>query len=269
MSLAAATRSEVTKQFTTAGWWIIALVLVGYLAMQVGAIAFFIGEAAKGTLGPSAIPLPKEATGYVYSVAASAGYVFPLLFGTLMVTTEFRHRLIVPTFLATPRRGTALFAKMLAGIVMGALYGAIAVAVAAGVGALVLSLMGQDTAIAETETWLVLGRAFLTMVLWTLIGIGLGSVIRNQIAAIVVALAFTQLVEPVLRLAVSGLEWGPDVTQWLPGAATEAVVGYSLMSIGGTSAQLLTWWVGAIVLAGYAVLFAVIGSLTTWRRDID
>lgn len=270
MSLVAATRSEVTKLFTTSGWWVIGLIMVAYLLMQVGSIASLIGFSAReGSAGIDGFTLPAEATGYVYSVAASAGYIFPLLLGTLMVTTEFRHRLITPTFLATPRRGAALAGKMNAGVVAGALYAAVAVAVSAGVGALVLELWGQHSAIAETGTWVVLGRSFLALVLWALIGIGVGSIIRNQIAAIVVALAFTLLVEPVLRLAVSPLEWGPAAAQWLPGAATEATSGYSLMSVSGTSAMLLPWWGGALVLAGYAVVFAIIGSLTTWRRDVD
>ena len=41
------------------------------------------------------------------------------------------------------------------------------------------------------------------LVLWALVGVGFGSVLTNQVAAIVVLLAFTQFVEPLLRLLLA------------------------------------------------------------------
>lgn len=266
MSLANATRSEVTKQFTTAGWWVIGIILAVYLVIQAGflssAMAFSASEQNSTALGT-------ETTGMLYSVAASSGYIFPLLFGTLMVTTEFRHKLIVPTFLATPRRGTALTAKFIAGTVIGAIYGVIAVVTTAAVVFVALSLFGLDTDITSSDTWIVLAKALLALVLWALVGIGVGSVIRNQVAAIVVILAFTMLIEPVLRFAAMLVEWMPAYTKWLPGAATEGLVGHNMLSMGGSATDMLPWWGGALVLVGYAVVFSVIGALTTWRRDVS
>src|SRR5690349_14471715 len=107
MSLAAATRSESTKQFTTSIWWLLAIVLAAYVAFTATAVGFVFSLAANGDLpGGNAPRLPAESLPQVlYSTATSVGYVFPLLIGTLMVTTEFRHKTLTPTFLATPRRG--------------------------------------------------------------------------------------------------------------------------------------------------------------------
>jgi hypothetical protein len=108
------------------------------------------------------------------------------------------------------------------------------------------------------------------MVIWTLLGVGLGSAITNQVAVIVTLLAFTQFVEPLLRMGLGAL-WGgrfSTVGSFLPGAAGEAIAGSSIYSALGGGVTLLSWWQGLIVLLGYVVVFAVIGRLTTFRRDI-
>ena len=82
-------------------------------------------------------------------------------------------------------------------------------------------------------------------------------------------LAFTQFVEPVARMALPAVldDAGSRVASFLPGAAGEAMTGASLfnaLSMGG----ILEWWQGALVLVGYALLFAVVGRVTTFRRDV-
>ena len=51
MSLPLATRSELTKQFTTSIWWILAVVLVVYVGATAGGLAFALGGAATGAIG--------------------------------------------------------------------------------------------------------------------------------------------------------------------------------------------------------------------------
>ena len=57
------------------------------------------------------------------------------------------------------------------------------------------------------------------------------------------------------------------VSKFLPGAAGEAIAGSSLYVSSGL-AELLVPWQGILVLLAYAVVFTVIGRLTTFRRDI-
>jgi ABC-type transport system involved in multi-copper enzyme maturation permease subunit len=275
MSLTSATRAETTKLFSTSSWWILAIVLFAYIAFTVGVLGFVFSLAATGGLpGEANAPaLPEDALpATLYSTATAVGYVFPLLMGTLMVTAEFRHKTLTPTFLATPRRGRVLAAKLAVGIALGVLLGVVGVLASVGVSAAILAGFGIDTQLTSSDTWAMVGRMLLAFVLWTLIGIGVGALVRNQVGAIVGVLVFTQFLEPVGRAAASFVDGLSDVTRFLPGAASDALVGSSVFTIAATgagSADGLEWWAGALVLLGYAVVFVVLGHLVSWRRDIS
>lgn len=271
MSLVNATRSELTKQFSTSVWWILLIVLVLYIGGTAGGLAAVFAAGETGTLPGASLPpdLGERLPSLVYGLATAMGYVFPLVVGSLLVTGEYRHKTLTPTFLATPRRGVALAAKMVAGVGMGLVFGVAAVAstVVAGGGA--LALFGIDPQLGRPETWAFLARMVLALVLWVLVGIALGTLVRNQIAAVVGILAFTQFVEPIARVGASLVDGLGDVVRFLPGAASDALAGDSIYSVMGASAAApLEWWAGGLVLAGYALVFAVIGYAVSWRRDV-
>ncbi|PZQ91865.1 MAG: ABC transporter permease [Leifsonia xyli] len=259
-------RSELLKISTTRSWWMLAIILFVWVAFNAGIIAALGGvlvEQSMGAIAAESIPP------LVYSVVTAVGYVFPLLFGALASTTEFRHQTLTPTFLATPRRGVVLGGKLAAGVVWGAIFGAVGLAASVGVGALVLQLTGGAPALDSGDTWALIARALLAMALWAVIGVGLGVLMPNQVAVIVTVLAFTQFLEPLLRFGTSFWEWTAAVGRFLPGAASDATVGASIYSLAlGSTTDALEWWQGGLVLAGYAALFLVIGGLTTWRRDV-
>ncbi len=274
MSLSRATRSELTKQFTTSMWWILAIVLVVYVGATAGGLAATFGWVSSGAADAAAAgtpPLPLETLPpVIYSIATSVGYVFPLLIGTLLVTGEFRHKTLTPTFLATPRRGVALVGKVAAGVVMGALYAVLAIGSSVGPGAGLLAAFGIDTQLDQPATWALIGRMAIAFVLWVLIGIGVGTLVRNQIAAVVGVLAFTQFLEPVLRAVAAFVSGMSAVTKFLPGAASDALVGASVFTtLGGQSPTGLDWWVGGLVLLGYSIVLLLLGWLFSWRRDVS
>ena len=271
MSLAAATRSETTKQFSTAMWWILALVLAVYVGFTAAVLGFVFAAAATGSLPGDAPPMPEDGlAGVLYSTGTAVGYVFPLLIGTLMVTAEFRHKTLTPTFLATPKRGLVLWAKLLVGVLLGVLYGVVGVGASVGASVGFLAGYGVDTELGSLDTWAQFGRMLLAYVLWVLIGIGVGALVRNQVGAIVGVLVFTQFLEPVGRAAAAFVDGLSNVTQYLPGAASDALVGASVFAIstpGGATS--LEWWAGGLVLLGYAVVLVLLGHLTSWRRDVS
>ena len=275
MSLVNASRSELTKQFTTAIWWILGLVLLVYVGSTAGGLAATFGALATGALGGDAVngpALPAEMLPpVIYSLATAVGYVFPLLIGTLLVTNEFRHKTLTPTFLATPRRGIALGGKVVAGILIGLLYAVVALVATVGLGGGLLAVFGIDTALGSAETWAMIGRMVIAFVLWTLVGIAVGTLVRNQVAAVVGVLAFTQFIEPILRTVGGFVEGVSGITEYLPGAASDALVGASIYSsLGGETAAVgLHWWAGGLVLLGYAVVLTLIGYLVSWRRDVS
>lgn len=274
MSLTAATRAETTKQFTTNMWWILAIVLFVYVGSTAAALGFVFAAAATGSLPGDAPPIPQDGlAALLYSSATSIGYVFPLLIGTLMVTTEFRHKTLTPTFLATPRRGRVLGAKIAVGVLMGVLFGVIGVLASVATSAPFLLAFDVETGLSDPGIWAQLGRMLLAYVLWVLVGVGVGVLVRNQVGAIVGVLVFTQFLEPIVRTAAAFVEGLADVTRYLPGAAGDALVGASLFAMTGADAQTagdaLEWWVGGLVLLGYAVVLIVIGHVVSWRRDVS
>ncbi len=270
----AGVRAEFTKIGTTRLWWLLAIVLFLYIGLISGGLATLFGLISTGKItrgAGSRTPAFGHLAPLVYSFATSVGYVFPVLLGALSTTSEYRHQTLTPTFLANPRRGQVLGAKVTSTFVVGAVYGVIALFAAIGIGALALSVVGVDTALGDSATWAQVGRSILAMALWALIGVGLGTLVPNQVASIVIVLAFTQFVEPLLRLATSFSEATANIGRFLPGAASDALVGASFFTIStpATANTGLEWWQGGLVLAAYAAVFVVAGYFVSWRRDIS
>jgi ABC-2 type transport system permease protein len=256
-SFGGALQSEVTKITSTRLWWILAIIMAAYIAVCAGGAAALFGALGDSTNGPS------------ISGEMLAPLVYAVLLGALATTGEFRHQTLTPTFLATPRRGRVLVAKLVALIGAGALYGVIAMIAAVGAGAGLLLAFGIDPQLGDPDTWALIGRSILAMALWSAIGVGLGVLVPSQVAAIVIVLAFTQFVEPILRLASSIADWTAQIGQFLPGAASDSLVGASFFSLaGGAGGPTLDWWQGGLVLLAIAVVVSVLGWLTTWRRDV-
>ena len=268
-------RSEYTKVTSTRMWWLLGLVLFLYVGVSAAGIALLFGfqlqgagDATPGTPGQQ-LPPAEMLPPIIYSLASSVGYVFPLLIGALSVTNEFRHQTLTPTFLASPRRGGVLAAKSIMGFAFGALYGAIALLAAVGLGALILSLFDIDPLLGESDTWALIGRAVIAMALWAAVGVGVGALIPSQVGSIVVILAFTQFLEPILRFAAGFVDVLGEIGQFLPGAAGDALVGASFFAVATPEGvPMLEWWQGGLVLAGYAALLTALGYLTSWRRDV-
>lgn len=268
MTFLRAVSAEFTKILTTRLWWVLALILFGYVGFAAAAIGFFLSI----TPEEAAMPIPDDFLApLVYSMATATGYVFPIIFGAMSITSEVRHRTLGTVFLATPNRSVVLAAKAVAGLVVGAVFGIISLLASVGLGAPVLAATGQETLLDDGDTWLMLGRIVLAMALWGLVGVALGVLIPSQIGSIVTIIAFTQFVEPILRTAAAFADWLGEVAKFLPGAAGDALVGASFFSVfagGGGGAAPLEWWQGGLVLAGYAVVMGAIGAATTWRRDV-
>lgn len=266
--------SEFQKVFTTRMWWLLAILLVAYVAFLAGGFGAFLGWAvenpdAAASAGQTQLPPGLNLAPLIYSFASSIGYVFPVLLGALAVTGEFRHRTLTPTFLADPHRSTVLSAKFVSQLFVGAGLGVVAFVTSVGTGAAALAAFGLDTGLDSSDTWALVGRGILAMALWGAIGVGLGSLVPNQVAAIVIVIAFTQFVEPILRLAATLSDLTASIGQFLPGAASDALVGasfYSIASVGATES--LEWWQGGLMLFGIGAVATVVGGATTWRRDV-
>ena len=264
--MTAAVRAEWRKLTTTRMWWLLGLVLLAYMGF-IGVVMGFslTAEPAAGGTGPDLTGRQMAET--VYTLAVSVGYVFPLVIGALSMTGEFRHKTITPTLLAEPRRGLVITAKLLVGAALGAAYGVLGTAAAVAGGVPFLATKGDGTYLTDSGILSDLGFSVVAMAVWCVIGVGLGALLTNQVAAVVVILAFTQFVEPIVRLGLSAIDPLAGVQKFLPGAAAEALAGGSLYGVSGDLQLLDRGW-GAVVLLAYAVVFAAIGRLTTLRSDV-
>lgn len=272
-ALGRAVAAEVVRVFSLRTWWVLAVVLIIYVAVTAGGFAFFVTTETEG--GPG--PLPAEvATQLVYSSTTSVALVIPLLFGALAATSEYRWRTLTPTFLAQPRRSVVLIGRLVVALVVGALYGIVGAATSVAAGAGVLAANGVDTLLADPEVWGLIARTVLACALWSLLGLGLGALLTSQIAAIVIVLVFTQFVEPLLRIVAGAWEWSAEIARYLPGAATDSLVGAGIIaSIGELDPTVpgviepLTRLEGGVVLASLSVALIAIAAVTTLRRDVE
>jgi ABC-2 type transport system permease protein len=92
-----------------------------------------------------------------------------------------------------------------------------------------------------------------------LIGVGLGALLREQVATVVGTLIYLFVAEPIVTRIPQLNDW----TRFLPGSAR-----YALIRVSQNGLDLLTPWQGGLVLVAYGVLFAVAASYLTLRRDV-
>jgi hypothetical protein len=274
--MGAALRTEFRKVVTTRLWWVLLLAMVPYMAFLAALMAWLLtqdgamagGTGMGGQTSGEEVTLAADAVVRgAYTIAVSFGYVFPLLIGALSVASEFRHQTITPTLLAEPRRSVVVGAKLVTGTGTGLVFGVVATAGAVAAAATVLVALGEQTFLDQASTWGTLALSALALALWAFIGVGLGAVLPHQVAVVVVVLAFTQFVEPLLRLGLAFTSWGAGLAKFLPGAAGEAVSGGSFYSETGAM-DLLDPWQGVLVMLAYGLVFAAVGRYTTFRRDI-
>jgi ABC-type transport system involved in multi-copper enzyme maturation permease subunit len=257
-------RSELRKITSTRLWWGLLLGGLLFTAVSAGISAGFAG-ADPGPGQPQTPPLDTaEAIRSVYAVSTFSGmYIFAVILGITGMTGEYRYQTITPTLLATPRRTRVVLAKMAAHLVMGVVFGLASLVAALAVGAAVISIRGFDLGLGADRLWTSVALAVLAVAIWTLVGIGIGTLVRNQIFAILLAILVTFLIEPLLSLALGALDL-EDVGKFLPTNASAA-----LMAPPDSFVEYLDWWAGGLVLLGYALVLAGLGVLLSVRRDVS
>ncbi|MGO1735375.1 MAG: ABC transporter permease [Leucobacter sp.] len=267
--------AEFRKVTATKIWWILALVLAVYSAMMAATFAaLFVAMA--DALGAEVPALPEqEAANIVYATVTSFGYVIPLLLGSLMATGELRHRILGLAFIAEPKRIVVLLSKTVVLLALGVVIGVVGLIGSVAAGAGVIGLTDSSPMLGTGETWQLFARVIVAMALWAVIGFGIGALVRNQAFAIVLALVFTQFLEPVLRMGAQFWDWSASVARFLPGSATDAFVGASALdmsfaeSADSAGPEALGSWQGLLVLVAYGVVTLFAGWILRWRGDVE
>jgi ABC-2 type transport system permease protein len=188
--------------------------------------------------------------------SASAGGVVLLIIGIMIMAMEFRHSTVTSTFLVTPKRGKVVTAKIVAAGIVGTGVAVISAGLTLAISVPWLASKHVHVDILSHNTGVVLLGGIAAMMIYAAVGVGLGSLIRNQTAAVGVALAWVLVVEALL------VGFVPEVGKWIPGGAAAALTG-------ATNRAALPMWAGALLFAGYGLVFAVAGTRFTMRRDVS
>jgi ABC-2 type transport system permease protein len=177
--------------------------------------------------------------------------------GAVGLTGEFRHR--TATFLATPQRGRVVTAKLVTHGVVGAGYGLAGALVTAAVALPWLAAKDIHVVLGAGDVAATLAGGIAAMAIFGLLGVGLGALLREQVATVVGLLIWLPLLERILTSFAALQSW----TVYLPGQAQEALSGSVL-----TNQRLLHPWEGGLVLAAYGIAFALAGTRMAMRRDV-
>ncbi|SBT63247.1 ABC-type transport system involved in multi-copper enzyme maturation, permease component [Micromonospora sediminicola] len=194
----------------------------------------------------------------------------PAAAGTLAVTSEYRHGTAAVTFLFAPRRGRVLAAKLATHAVVGLAYGIVLAGSAAVALFAVTAARGVPLGLPAPTVLALLARIGLAMTVYLLVGVGVGALLRNQVAALAVVVGYLYLGEPVLMM-IPGVSALYPV---LPGGATAALTDFTYLAdamsdqTGGDAVHLLPPAGGALLLTAYALVAAAVAVIVPMRRDV-
>lgn len=194
----------------------------------------------------------------------------PAAVGALAVTSEYRHRTAAVTFLFEPRRWRVLAAKLATYGIAGLAYGLILAGCAAAALFAVAAIRGISLGLPTGTVLELLARIGLAMVVYLLIGVGMGALIRNQVAALCVVIGYLYVGEPLLMM-IPGVNTLYPV---LPGGATASLTDFTYLAdamsheLGSTAVTLLPPAAGALLLTVYALAASLIAVFLPMRRDL-
>jgi ABC-2 type transport system permease protein len=192
------------------------------------------------------------------SSAGGAGLMM-LVLGTVFGAGEYRHGTIAWTLLVTPVRLRVASGQALACGIAGAAVG-LAAALLTAVVALPWLAAKDAAALPGGDVLEIFLGGILYAALAAAFGAGLGALLRNQVAAVVLVLVFLFVVDPALIALVDGYD------KFSLSGLSSSITGGSEDDFTGD--DLLSFWVATLVWAVYTLVLVGAAALLTSRRDI-
>jgi len=255
----AGVRSELLKIRTTAVPWVLAGVAVVLEGLVI--LGTFLGNRTAG--GGYQVPSStQELRNLLGSGFRGQGYLFALLLGVLIITTEFRHKTVTTSFLVTPRRWAFVTAKLVTSALLGVVLAILLLVVALVGGGITLSARGGSFSGLVHQIPAVAPGMILVFALFAVLGVGIGSILTNQVAAIITCLGWFIIGETILVGLVH------SAYRWTPTGAGDAASNLTRGNRGGDTFLIFNWWQGTLLMLAYGIGFALIGSYILSRRDI-
>ncbi len=252
-------RAELRKITTTRLWWILLICVLVLSGGYAAGVALLQPGAGTAFDDPGIVRS-------IYNGGNPVARVLALVLGIATMGSEYRHQTLAATYLATPRRTRVLLGKAASLLVFGLMYGV--VSVLAGVAVSVPFVLTNDGSFFfdRADTWrsLVLGAG--SLALWSMLGMGIGILVKNLLVAMLVGISFAYLVEPILSLVFFMRNWDLALNL-VPTGATNAMLGITSPVL-FASDEPFAWWQGALVLAAWCLVPAAVAMLSAVRRDV-
>lgn len=175
--------------------------------------------------------------------------IFPALVAVLLVTHEYRYNTIMHTLTATRNRIYVMLAKISVVTVYAVVLTLLVVIVTVGFGVLGASVSGQQMSPQDLNLTDLLARGLMFMWGYTMLGLLMAMLIRNQVASIVTLLALPTIGEGLMTLVLkSNIKYLPFQSLSAVMKPTQGVFG-SQTSAAATATVLIYIAIGAIAVA--------------------
>jgi ABC-2 type transport system permease protein len=241
--------AEFLKLRTTRSFW-----------WNVGLALAFVVLNTVANLASQTIATESDARSLISGIGISG--LLMLVLGVIGSAGEYRHGTITSTFLGEPHRRRVVVAKMLA-------YGLVGLVVALASAVLVLALavpwLSGDghslgsLGVGGSDLIGIVAGASAYVAISAMLGVGVGSLLTNQITAVVGVLVVLFIVDPLLT---GMLDWYGKFS----------LTGIGIALSGGTGDDagfgIFSPLPAALLFLAYAATFAVLAGLVSERRDV-
>jgi ABC-2 type transport system permease protein len=259
-------RAELRRIATTKLWWVVLICIfalsAGYAALP-ASVALLQSSRASVASSPFADPGLIRS---IYNGGNVLSRILAMVVGIATVGSEYRYGTLASSYLATPHRLRMLLGKAAALLIFGVIYGITSVAAGMLVSIPFVLGNGGTFLLNQPETWRSIILGVCSIALWTLIGMGIGILIKNMLLALVVGVLLGFLVEPIVSVVFFLKRWD-QLLNLMPSGATNAMLEITspVLFAGHNPAP---WWLAALVLAAWCLLPALAGLLSAARGDV-
>lgn len=280
-------RGELLKIRTTNTWWLfgIGVIATTALALLVNCLQadYYLGQDPPDTSGMNAEDAANTLQQYaaqskvvaqaanIFTSGQFFGGLFVLMLGMLIVTNEFYHQTATATFLTTPHRSSVMGAKLVTGMAFAAAFWLITTVISLPTGLLFFQAHDLSASLGEWEVQRAIIFNLLVFMLWAIVGVGFGALIRNQIGAVltgsltyVIGTQAAAIIFFLIHEYVIKEDWVNSAQVIVPAVAAQVFV-----SATEAFPDAPDYWVGGIVMLAYGALGGLVGTLILRKRDIS
>lgn len=176
-------KAELMKWRTTRSLYASIAGVVLIVALGVSAAIATAGQAGNAGLDTT------EGVRTVFAAAGNGGFLV-MIMGIISTAGEYRQNTITAALLITPRRRRFVAAKTIAMAIIGVGMAVVACAVTLAIALPWLATKNVHPALLSSDVALVLVGASAVISLFGLIGVGVGAILRNQVAAVLGSLTW-------------------------------------------------------------------------------